>query len=314
MTLVLTTGEARKRAMFREMNHNPEIYLIGGDPSRHASPEYRKRYSERMLDPPLSEFAYASVAVGAAMAGLRPFVSVHTSSFIFYGWSALVLEAANIRYATNGMMTAPVVFSLIAGIRRGGGPQHQHTPQAMLQNVPGLRILAPGTPNELDIAIHAALTGGDPTILIEHTLLEIEGEVAEDPQPLSSVVELCAGEHVAIVTYSYMTKLASDAAVQLANEGISAAVFSVPVLSPSPVDAILESVGGYGVVLFVDESIAAGSPASYWMAILAQEMPKARVGLLCAKPVPLPAAPHLCDAAIPSSAEIIGSVHKLLLT
>ena len=130
MTNLLDFDEARRRAMFRELESDPNIVIIGGDPSRRASPDYRIRYGDRMLDPPLSEFAYSSVAVGMAMAGLRPFVSVHTSSFIFYGWPALVLEAANIRYASGGKATAPVVFSLIAGTRRGGGPQHQHTPHA----------------------------------------------------------------------------------------------------------------------------------------------------------------------------------------
>lgn len=309
--LRLGMDEARKRAIFREMDANPDVFLIGGDPSRRASPEYWTRYPDRMLDPPLSEFAYSSVAIGAAMAGMRPIVSVHTSSFIFYGWPALVLEAANIRYASNGLVTSPVVFSIIAGSRRGGGPQHQHTPHAMLQNIPGLRILAPSTPGEIDSAIHVALTGSDPTVIVDHTLLDVEGDVFDDPKPLSPISELRSGEDVAIVTYSYMTKIALDAAFELEKDGLSAGVFSVPVIAPSPVEAILENIGGFQSVLFVDESVPAGSPASYWLASYAQAYPKARVALLCSKSVPAPAAPHLCDSAIPSVSEIVDSVRKL---
>ena len=312
MTLLLSMEEARRRAMFREMESNSNIILIGGDPSRRASIEYKTRFSDRMLEPPLSEFAYASAAVGAAMGGLRPFVSVHTSSFIFYGWPALVVEAANVRYASNGAITAPVVFSLIAGTRRGAGPQHQHTPQSMLQNIPGLRILAPATPGELDSAIHAALSGNDPTVIVEHTLLETDGEVTEEPLPLARVNELRTGKDVAVVTYSYMAKLAMDAATLLDAEGISVSVFSVPVLAPSPARAIVEKVGHYSSVLFVDESIAAGSPASCWMANLAQEIPGAKVALVCSKPVPMPAAAHLCDAVIPSTSNIVQSLRLLL--
>lgn len=304
--------EARKRAIFREMDANPEIFIIGGDPSRRASPEYTTRYSDRMLDPPLSEFAYSSVAVGAAMAGMRPIVSVHTSSFIFYGWPALVVEAANIRYASNGLVTAPVVFSIIAGSRRGGGPQHQHTPHAMLQNIPGIRIFAPSTPGELDSVIHSALTGSDPTVIVDHTLLETEGDVPDDPQPLARVYELSGGRDIAIVTYSYMSKVAQEAALELSREGISVGVFSVPVLAPSPVGAITEKVRGYPSILFIDESIPAGSPASYWMAHCAQSFPDVNLALLCSKPVPGPAAPHLCDAVVPSAPEIANEVRRLV--
>ena len=304
--------EARKRAIFREMDANPGIFIMGGDPSRRASPEYMKRYSDRMLDPPLSEFAYSSVAVGAAMAGMRLIVSVHTSSFIFYGWPALVVEAANIRYASNGLVTAPVVFSIIAGSRRGGGPQHQHTPHAMLQNIPGIRILAPSTAREVDSVIHSALTSSDPTVIVDHTLLNTEGDVPDDPQPLASVYELAGGTDVAIVTYSYMSKVALDAALELNREGISVGVFSVPVLAPSPVASIAEKVSGYKSVLFVDESVPAGSPASYWMANCAQTLPGINVAMLCSKPVPGPAAPHLCDAVIPSVTEIAGEVRRLI--
>ncbi len=310
MTITLSFDEARQRAMFREMDRDPSILIIGGDPSRRASPDYKTRFGDRMLDPPLSEFAYSSVAVGASMAGLRPFVSVHTSSFIFYAWPALVVEAANIRYSSGGQISAPVVFSLIAGTRRGGGPQHQHTPHAMLQNIPGLRILAPGTPAELDSAIHSALTEHDPTILIEHSLLEGEGEVEDDPIPLRMAVTLKSGNDTAIVTYSYMTTLALEAARLLDEEGASVGVVSVPVLSPSPAQAILREVANYDSVLFVDESIAAGSPASYWMAYIAEHLPSMRVRLLCSKPVPGPAAPHLCDEVIPSTLEIIASLHE----
>ena len=311
MTLFLSMEEARKRAMFREMESNPNVLLIGGDPSRKTSPEYKERFSERMLDPPLSEFAYSSVAIGAAMGGLRPFVSVHTSSFIFYGWPALVLEAANVRYASSSSVTAPVVFSLIAGTRRGGGPQHQHTPHAMLQNIPGLRILAPATPGELDSAIHEALTGNDPTVIVEHTFLEAEGEVSDTPAPLAFVNELVKGSGVAIVAYSYMASLGMDAAISLGKEGISVGVFSVPVIAPTPAEDIVHSVGHYRSVLFLDESIAPGSPASFWMANFVQRIPDTNVALLCSKPVPVPAAVHLCNTVVPSVSDIVDAVRIL---
>ena len=126
-----------------------------------------------LMRPRSSTSATAATAIGAAIAGLRTLVPISTSSFMFYGWAPLVNEAPNVRYLSGGEASAPAVFHMMAGARRGGGAQHEHTPQAMLQNVPGLRVLAPATPAAVDGAFHAALTGEDPTVIVDHVRLAV---------------------------------------------------------------------------------------------------------------------------------------------
>lgn len=89
--------------------------------------------------------------------------------------------------------------------------------------------------------------------------------------------------------------------------------FSVQVLAPSPVAAITEKgYVGYPSILFVDESVPVGSPARHWMAHCAQSFPDVNLALLCSKSVPGPAAPHLCDAVMPSVPEIAHEVRRLV--
>ena len=122
MTLVLRYHEARSRALFRELDANPSLLLLGGAVALPFNPDdgLLERYAERILWPPISEFATAAAAIGAAMAGLRTLVPISTSSFMFYGWAPIVNEAPNVRYLSGGAASAPVTFHVMAGSRRGG--------------------------------------------------------------------------------------------------------------------------------------------------------------------------------------------------
>ena len=315
MSRELTYHEARSRALFRELDANPEVFVLGGSVSLPFNPDdgLAERYGDRIIWPPISEFATAGIGVGAAMAGLRPLVAVSTASFIFYGWAPVVAEAPNIRYLTGGRTHAPVVFHVMAGSRRGGGAQHEHTPQAMLQNVPGLRVLAPGTPADVDAAFHAALTGADPTVIVDHVLLApCEGPVGPTPARLALSL-IRDGYDALIVSYSVMLQRGLAAAAGLEAEGIGVAVLDVPCLHPLPVEEVLDTVARHGRVVFVDESRGPGSPASYMMARALEDGLRFRAALVCSADAPAPFAPHLLDQVVPTQERIAEAVRRLVL-
>ena len=302
-----TYGEARAAAVLRELDANPEILLIGSGIAHPFNPDIGidERYPDRVIWPPIAEFATLSIGVGAAMAGLRTVVPIGTSTFMYYGWSALVQEAANVRYLSGGQTTAPVTFHIQGGFRRGAGVQHEQTPHAMLQNVPGLVIYAPGTPAEVDSVFHAALTGDDPTLIADHVLLvDAEGEVTDTLLPLDKPNLVREGSDLLIVTYSLMVERALQAAKKLEEEGISAAVLSTPRLAPAPIEAIVEVAQRYEYVLFVDESRGPGSPTSYFMARLFESGATPRVHLTCTADAQAPVATHLLDEIVPTAERI----------
>ena len=314
MTLHLSYHEARSRALFRELDANPDVFLLGGAVSLPFNPDdgLADRYGDRIVWPPISEFATAGIGVGAAMAGLRPLVAVSTASFMFYGWAPVVAEAPNVRYLTGGRATAPVAFHVMAGSRRGGGAQHEHTPQAMLQNVPGLRILAPGTSADVDAAFHLALTGADPTVIVDHVLLApFEGAVEDTPSRLATTL-IRDGRDALIVSYSLMLQRSLAAAASLETEGIEVAVLDVPSLHPLPLEEVLEAVARHGRVVFVDESRGPGSPASYMMARVLEDGLHCRAALVCSAEAPAPYAPHLLDEVVPTEDRIARAVRGLL--
>jgi pyruvate dehydrogenase E1 component beta subunit len=315
LPVILAYHEARSRALFRELDANGDLLLLGGSVALPFNPDdgLLARYGEHILWPPISEFATAAAAVGAAMAGLRTLVPISTSSFMFYGWAPIVNEAANVRYLSGGAVCAPVTFHIMAGSRRGGAAQHEHTPQAMLQNVPGLRIIAPGTPADVDAAFHLALTGDDPTVIVDNVrLASVTGEVDGPPGELGSPSLLREGSDALIVSYSLMTQHALSAATQLAADGINVAVLNVPLLAPLAESRLVEATNAHEAILFLDESRAAGSPASHMLSVVAQSRPRLAARLLCTEGVPSPFAPQLVDEVVPGPAQIAAAIRELL--
>ena len=315
MSAVLRYHEARSRALFRELDANPALLLLGSSVALPFNPDdgLSERYGEQILQPPISEFATAAAAIGASMAGLRTLVPISTSSFMFYGWAPIVNEAPNVRYLSGGAVSAPAAFHIMAGTRRGGAAQHEHTPHAMLQNVPGLRVLAPATPAGIDAAFHVALTGEDPTVIVDNVrLADFAGPVGDSPADASRPALLRDGADALIVSYSLMAQEALRAASLLASEGIEAAVLEVAQLAPLPVAALLAASAGHRTMLFVDESRSAGSPASHMMARVLGARPGARASLLCSLDAPSPFAPELVDMLVPDARAIAAAVRALL--
>ncbi|HUB75486.1 MAG TPA: transketolase C-terminal domain-containing protein [Solirubrobacteraceae bacterium] len=306
--------EARSRALVRELEDNPELTLIGGAVALPFNPDdgLAERYGERIVWPPISEFANIGLAAGAAINGMRVLVPITTSSFMFYGWAPLVLEAANVRYLSGGAATAPLAVHVMAGSRRGGAAQHEHTPQSMLHSVPGLRVIAPGTPAGVDAAFHAALTGPDPTVIVDNVrLAPFAGEVGERPAEVGSTL-VREGTDALIVSYSLMLQHALAAARALESEGASVAVLDLALLNPLPVAAALERIAEHRLVLFADEARAPGSPASHLMARMLEAGIAARAKLVCSAGAPSPFAPELVDEVVPTAATVEAALRELL--
>src|ERR1700686_4175892 len=77
-------------------------YVLGLGPQRQLMDRIRKNFSDRIVDPPTAEAAGAAAGIGAAMAGMRPFVDLGTGSFSYLAWSQLTNEAAVSCYMSAG--------------------------------------------------------------------------------------------------------------------------------------------------------------------------------------------------------------------
>src|SRR5438552_3461534 len=96
--------------------------------------------AERVFDTPLSEDAMTGVAIGAAMAGLRP-IHVHIrQDFLLLCMNQLVNMAAKAHYMYGGTVKVPLEVRLMIGKSWGQDGQDLQARQSMFMNVSGLQV------------------------------------------------------------------------------------------------------------------------------------------------------------------------------
>ena len=123
------------------------------------------------------------------------------------------------------------------------------------------------------------------------------------------------GTDVTIVAISNMVPRAIEAADILAKEGISCDVIDPRTVSPLDDEAILESVEVTGRLVVVDEGNPRCGLASDIAGIVAEKgfhSLRAPIRTVTAPHTPVPFAPELEDAYIPSLEKILAAVHDVM--
>lgn len=268
---------------------------------------------ERVVDCPISEAAFVGAAVGAAVGGLRPVVDLMFSSFAYVAFDQLVNQAGRLRYMTGGQVAIPLVVVGSAGAAGSNAAQHSEVPTAFFLQAGGLRVVFPSTPHQAFWLMRAAIESDDPVVVLHHPALGASrGAVGPEPLALGDAVVDPVGDDVTVLAVGLMAHRAR--AVAAALEDVSVEVVDVCSLSPMPWATILASVEKTGRVVVVDEARLTCSVASELAAGIAERAfgaLKAPVRRLAVPDVPIPFAPNLEAAVIPSEEAIAAAVRKV---
>jgi pyruvate dehydrogenase E1 component beta subunit len=293
-------------------------YVLGLGPQRHLMDGLREKFRDRIDDPPTSEAGAAAVGVGAAMAGMRPFVDLGTAAFSFLAWSQVINEAPISYYMSGGKISVPVTFHLLHGVRGGGAAQHSQSPQSMMANAPGLEILVPSTAADVYGLVRTALRSNNPTVIASHAkLLGIESDMPDDPQPIpfGRADIKRRGRDVTVVANSLMVHYSLAAAEELARQGIDVEVVDLRTLAPLDEDTILASVGRTGRLVVVDECPLRCGFASEVSATVAErgfDLLKAPIRRVTRAHVPVPYSAVLEAEIVPNPAKIAAAVRQVM--
>ena len=315
--------EAKLEALSEIMAADERDHLMGGSflslsPRRGLFQKIANQYPERVVSPPISELGYCGLAIGAAMAGLRPVVDLSTGSFIYEAWPQVVNEAANAFYMSGGQTRAPVVFHLLHGIRGAGAAQHSHSPQAMLWNCPGLEIALPSSPRDVKGLLKSAVNSPNPTIFIDHVqLFEIRGPVPEGEVaiPFGQAEVKRAGKDVTVIATSLEVQRSLKVAEQLARERIQVEVVDPRTVVPLDFATLLQSVEKTGRVVIVDQCHKSCGIAAELAARIVEEgfdKLKAPIRRVTTPDVPIPFSPPLEEFVTPSESRIIEAIRSVL--
>jgi pyruvate dehydrogenase E1 component beta subunit len=323
-TTTITVREALRDAMAEEMRRDPNVLLIGEEVA-----EYQGAYKvsqglleefgpRRVIDTPITEQGFAGLGIGAAFGGLRPIVEFMTFNFAMQAMDQLINSAAKTRYMSGGQMSAPIVFRGPNGIASRVAAQHSQCYASWYAHVPGLKVVAPYTGADFKGLLKSAIRDPNPVIFLEHELVYGESfAVPEDPEflvPIGKARIARAGEHVTIVAFSRMVKLALQAAEELAKAGISAEVIDLRSLRPLDVETVVGSVKKTNRIVSVEEGWPfAGIGAEIAAIVMEQcfdwlDAPLKRV---TGKDVPLPYAANLERLAVPQIEDIVAAAREV---
>ena len=321
----LTYREAVARGISQEMERDERVVFLGEDVAKAGGVFkttvglYDKFGPRRVRDTPISEQAILGAAMGAAMTGLRPIAEIMFSDFLAVCFDYVANEMSKLRYMSNGQLSCPLVIRTGNGGGVRFGAQHSQSIENWTMMIPGVKVVAPSSPVDVIGLMAAAVRDPNPVIVHEHkALYAFKGEVPEGEivDTLGTARTLRPGGDCTIVALALMVPRALEAAEILQREhGVSAEVIDVRSLVPLDTQTILGSVARTGRLFTVEENPRLCGWGAEIASIVADEAfwdldgPIVRI---TTPHIPLPAADHLEDLALPSAARIVDTVRRVL--
>jgi pyruvate dehydrogenase E1 component beta subunit len=272
----------------------------------------------RVVDTPIAELSFSGIGIGAAMAGLRPIIEFMTWNFALLALDQVVNAAAKMLYMSGGQYPIPIVFRGPNGAALQLSAQHSQAWESWLSHIPGLKVIAPGTPYDAKGLLKSAVRDDNPVMVLEGEMLyNLKGEVPEEEYliPLGVAELKREGDHCSIITFGKMVNVAMKVADTLAKEDIRVDVVDLRTIRPIDVDAITASVKKTNRAVVLEEGweiCGYGAQIVDYIQRNCFDHLDAPVLRVHQADVPMPYAKNLEKLAKPDAAKTIAAVRKVM--
>ncbi|KAF8681634.1 Pyruvate dehydrogenase E1 component subunit beta [Rhizoctonia solani] len=261
----MTVREALNAAMEEEMLRDETVFIMGEEVARYNG-AYKvtkglldKFGEKRVIDTPITEMGFAGLAVGAALAGLRPICEFMTWNFAMQAIDQIVNSGGKTYYMSGGNVPCPVVFRGPNGAAAGVAAQHSQDYAAWYGSVPGLKVVSPWSAEDCKGLLKSAIRDPNPVVFLENEMLYgvsfpmSQEAMSEDfLLPIGKCKVEREGSDVTIVAHSKMVSHSMEAAEELAKEGINAEVINLRSIRPLDIETIIKSVKKTNRLLIVE--------------------------------------------------------------
>jgi len=321
----LTYREAIREAQYQAMEVDPSVFIMGegvDDPGGvfGTTLDLDKTYGrDRVIDLPLAENGFTGIAIGAAIAGMKPILVHMRMDFLLLSMDQIVNHASKWRYMFGGRQNVPLTIRSIIGRGWGSGAQHSQSLHGLFMHIPGLKLVMPSSAYDVKGLLLASIADEDPVMFVEHRwLYDQTDHVPKDIYTIEigkgRVVR--KGTDVTILAISQMVPEASKAAKVLEEEyRISCEIIDPRTLRPLDEKIVLKSVRKTGRLLIADYGWSTGGVSGQIASIISEKAfshLKTPIQRVCLPDTPTPAAPVLEDAFYPGAEEIINTARRLV--
>ena len=318
----LSYRDAVAYGIAQEMRRDPSLVMLGEDIAA-AGGVFKTTVGlldefgpDRIRDTPISEQAILGAAMGASMTGVPVIAEIMFSDFIAVCFDMLANEIAKSRYMTDGQVSFPMVVRTANGGGSRFGAQHSQSVENWCMMIPGLKVVAPSTPEDVIGLMAASVRDPDPVVFFEHKSLMAHKTEIPDGEIVHRLGEarvVKPGSDATIAALALMVPRALEAARLLEEAGVSCEVIDVRSLVPLDTQTILDSVAKTGRFFTVEENPRLCGWGAELVSIVGEEAfwdldgPNVRI---TTPHIPLPAAASLEDLALPSVDRIYETILK----
>jgi 2-oxoisovalerate dehydrogenase E1 component beta subunit len=310
--------EAIRAALRDALLADERVFLLGEDIGHFGgafgvtSGLWEEFGDERVMDTPISEEGFVGAAVGAAWMGDRPVVELQFADFASCAFDPIVTVAAKTHWRSGIRLPLVIRAPFGGGVR--GGPFHSQCPEGWFVGVAGLKVVCPGTVEDAYGLLRAAIEDDDPVLYFEHKGLyrrlrgEVEGDGYRTPIGRGRVAR--AGRDATVVTYGAGVDMALQAV-----DGLDLEVVDLRTLWPLDRALVLESLARTSRLLVLQEAPRSSGVAGQILSLVAREgfQDLDAPPVVVAPPdTPVPFAPELEDAYLPSVATVRAAAEELL--
>lgn len=259
MTLVQAVNDALDVALERD----PRVLLFGEDVGMggvfRVSDGLRDRYGEgRVFDTPLAESGIVGYGIGLALAGMRPVAEIQFAGFLYPALDHILSHLGRYRHRTRGRFTVPMVIRAPYGGGVHTPEQHADSPEAVLTQVAGVKVVIPSDPQRAKGLLLAAIEDPDPVFFLEaiklYRSVKAEVPVGHYTLELGKARVVRSGDAATLVAYGGMVEVCLKAAEVAARDGVALEVIDLETLAPYDAETVLASVEKTGRAVVVYEA------------------------------------------------------------
>jgi 2-oxoisovalerate dehydrogenase E1 component len=344
----ITYHQGIREGLMEEFDRDPSVFMIGEDigvsnGAFKISEGFSKRYDgldwnaswknkdapfkqRRIIDAPIAESGFVGLALGAVLTGLKPIVEFQYADFASEAFKMIVNYAAT--QTVREMGPVGIVMRFPAGWATSTSTYHSVNPETWFASTPGLKIVAPITAFDAKGLLKAAVRDNNPVLYLEYKNYyrikpenlpqELNLPVPEEDYvvPIGKARVAKTGTDLTIISFGSQTIRALEAAHVIEKEdGASVEVIDLRTLLPLDVDTLQASVCKTGRALVTCESPRTGSFGTTIVTEIVRtcfEYLDAPVRLVAAADTPVPSAPALEEAHLPTKGKVVAAARDLL--
>jgi pyruvate dehydrogenase E1 component beta subunit len=273
---------------------------------------------ERVLDTPISELGFTGLGIGAAMNGLRPIIEFMTFNFSLVAIDQIINGASKMMSMSGGQFPVPIVFRGPTGNAGMLSSQHSQNFENWYANTPGLKVVVPANPYDAKGLLKTSIRDDDPVIFMESELMYGDkGQVPENEYliPIGEAHIVKEGNDVTLVSFGKMMKLANQVATEMGKDGVSVEVIDLRTVRPIDYQKVVDSVKKTNRLVIVEETWPLASittELAFHIQKYAFDYLDAPVTRINNMDVPLPYAPTLIEAILPSVKRTVDAINAVM--